>query len=404
MFEDAQAGVEAGRAGNFGWVVGVDRTGQAEALKRRGADVVVAGPRRADQAGMIGQEVFAVEPWVVRERELRDDAAAAERVDLRALQRAHRPARQPRRGRAGRRARARSSTRSSRSAPAALRGGRLRLSRGGPDAHQRHQRQADPAARRRRAVRRPLRARWSRHERVLDLRDGVLRREVEWVSPAGQGVRVRSTRLVSFVQRSVAAIRYEVEPLEAGARIVVQSELVANEPVPGESDDPRAAAALRAPLVSEHHGHHELRAGLIHRTQARAACGWRRRWTTSSTGTDDVSTAAESEADLARVTITHGARARPDAARRQVARLRLVEPALAARRCATRSRRRSRPRAGRAGTACAAASASTSTTSGPARTSSSTATSRSSRRCASRSSTCSRPARARRSARSRPRA
>ncbi len=41
VFEDAQAGVEAGRAGNFGWVVGVDRTGQAEALKRRGADVVV---------------------------------------------------------------------------------------------------------------------------------------------------------------------------------------------------------------------------------------------------------------------------------------------------------------------------------------------------------------------------
>jgi beta-phosphoglucomutase family hydrolase len=41
VFEDAQAGVEAGRAGDFGWVVGVDRTGQAEALKRRGADVVV---------------------------------------------------------------------------------------------------------------------------------------------------------------------------------------------------------------------------------------------------------------------------------------------------------------------------------------------------------------------------
>jgi beta-phosphoglucomutase family hydrolase len=41
VFEDALAGVEAGRAGNFGWVVGVDRTGQAEALSQRGADVVV---------------------------------------------------------------------------------------------------------------------------------------------------------------------------------------------------------------------------------------------------------------------------------------------------------------------------------------------------------------------------
>lgn len=41
VFEDALAGVEAGRSGGFGWVVGVDRTGQGEALRRRGADVVV---------------------------------------------------------------------------------------------------------------------------------------------------------------------------------------------------------------------------------------------------------------------------------------------------------------------------------------------------------------------------
>lgn len=42
VFEDALAGVEAGRAGAFGWVVGVDRTGQAGALRARGADVVVS--------------------------------------------------------------------------------------------------------------------------------------------------------------------------------------------------------------------------------------------------------------------------------------------------------------------------------------------------------------------------
>ncbi len=41
VFEDALAGVEAGRAGRFGFVVGVDRVGQAEALKTHGADVVV---------------------------------------------------------------------------------------------------------------------------------------------------------------------------------------------------------------------------------------------------------------------------------------------------------------------------------------------------------------------------
>ena len=41
VFEDALAGVEAGRAGRFGHVVGVDRVGQAAALTEHGADVVV---------------------------------------------------------------------------------------------------------------------------------------------------------------------------------------------------------------------------------------------------------------------------------------------------------------------------------------------------------------------------
>jgi beta-phosphoglucomutase family hydrolase len=41
VFEDALAGVEAGRSGGFGFVVGVDRVGQREALLQRGADVVV---------------------------------------------------------------------------------------------------------------------------------------------------------------------------------------------------------------------------------------------------------------------------------------------------------------------------------------------------------------------------
>jgi beta-phosphoglucomutase family hydrolase len=42
VFEDALAGVAAGRAGRFGFVVGVDRVGQAEALREHGADLVVS--------------------------------------------------------------------------------------------------------------------------------------------------------------------------------------------------------------------------------------------------------------------------------------------------------------------------------------------------------------------------
>jgi len=51
VFEDALAGVEAGRAGHFGIVVGVDRVGQADALREHGADLVVR-----DLAELLGAE------------------------------------------------------------------------------------------------------------------------------------------------------------------------------------------------------------------------------------------------------------------------------------------------------------------------------------------------------------
>jgi alpha,alpha-trehalose phosphorylase len=105
------------------------------------------------------------------------------------------------------------------------------------------------------------------HDRVLDLRAGVLRRTTRWTSPAGRTVEVRATRLVSFGYRSIAAIEYEVRPIDAAAQVVLQSELVANEPGPAASDDPRAAAVLEAPLESEVHGVEDVRALLVHRTR-----------------------------------------------------------------------------------------------------------------------------------------
>ncbi|GAB3817198.1 hypothetical protein GCM10027605_67510 [Micromonospora zhanjiangensis] len=76
------------------------------------------------------------------------------------------------------------------------------------------------------------------HERVLDLRAGTLHRSVQWRSPAGRLVRVNSTRMVSFSQRAVAAIRYEVEAVDAPLRVTVQSELVANEELPRRARTP----------------------------------------------------------------------------------------------------------------------------------------------------------------------
>ncbi len=106
-----------------------------------------------------------------------------------------------------------------------------------------------------------------RHERVLDFRAGTLSRTVEWVSPAGRAVRITSVRLISFTQRSIAAINYNVEPLDGPVRVVLQSELVANEQLPAVSGDPRVAAVLEAPLEALEHGATDTRAGLIHRTR-----------------------------------------------------------------------------------------------------------------------------------------
>lgn len=103
------------------------------------------------------------------------------------------------------------------------------------------------------------------HERVLDLRAGTLTREVAWRSPTGRTVRVASRRLVSLTQRAVAAIAYEVEAVDGPADVVVQSELVANEPLPAPAHDPRSASPT-GPLVAEQAHAEGTGAHLVHRT------------------------------------------------------------------------------------------------------------------------------------------
>jgi alpha,alpha-trehalose phosphorylase len=108
------------------------------------------------------------------------------------------------------------------------------------------------------------------HERVLDLQAGTLHREAEWVSPAGKRIKVRSTRLVSFTHRAVAAFVYEVEAVDQSSRVILQSELVANEAQPAASQDPRVAAALAAPLLAVSQDHQDCGAILLHKTRQTA--------------------------------------------------------------------------------------------------------------------------------------
>ncbi|GAB2757976.1 glycoside hydrolase family 65 protein [Streptomyces bullii] len=142
-----------------------------------------------------------------------------------------------------------------------------------------------------------------RHERTLDLRRGVLERSCEWTSPAGSTVRVRSTRLVSLTQRAIAAVAYEVEPVDSRTRVVVQSELVANESLPEPDGDPRAARALKSPLEPEEDLASGNRLRLVHRTRR---SGLRVAVAADHvvSGPERTTTDSESNVDVARLTVT----------------------------------------------------------------------------------------------------
>ncbi|MCG8969311.1 MULTISPECIES: glycoside hydrolase family 65 protein [Streptomyces] len=142
-----------------------------------------------------------------------------------------------------------------------------------------------------------------KHERTLDLRRGVLERLCEWTSPAGSTIRVRSTRLVSLTQRAIAAVEYEVEPVDSRIRVVIQSELVTNESLPGPDGDPRTAKALKSPLEPEEDLALGPRLRLVHRTRR---SGLRVAVAADHVvdGPEETSTSSESNEDVARLTIT----------------------------------------------------------------------------------------------------
>ncbi|GAB11269.1 putative glycosidase [Gordonia araii NBRC 100433] len=141
------------------------------------------------------------------------------------------------------------------------------------------------------------------HSRTLDFRTGTLRRETVWTSPTGRTVRIRSERLVSFTKRAVAAIHYEVEPLSEDMTIVLQSDLLANEPIPLPGNDPRLAAALESPLVADLADCHKHSAVLVHHTrnsQLHMAAGMDHTLDLPS----DAQTSIRADGDLARLTIS----------------------------------------------------------------------------------------------------
>ncbi|WP_205697426.1 glycoside hydrolase family 65 protein [Conexibacter sp. SYSU D00693] len=141
------------------------------------------------------------------------------------------------------------------------------------------------------------------HERELDLRAGVLRRQLRWRSAYGHRIEVRTKRMVSFLQRSVAAIQYEVEALDEPLWVTLQSILVANQDERSGGEDPRSARAIGDVLDPRLAVGGDRRAVLCHatkRTQLSVASGMDH--VLDAPG--DCRVSLDVEDDLARVTVS----------------------------------------------------------------------------------------------------
>ncbi len=92
----------------------------------------------------------------------------------------------------------------------------------------------------------PIRSELLEYERRLDVRTGVLTRELVWRTGDGARVRVTSRRLVSFTRRHVALLEYSVTPLDAPATVRLVASLVNRQDGPeGRGDDGAAGADPR---------------------------------------------------------------------------------------------------------------------------------------------------------------
>lgn len=114
-------------------------------------------------------------------------------------------------------------------------------------------------------------------ERVLDMREGVLTRDLLWETPSKKRVRIKSQRVVTFRHRHLAAICYEVTVENAAAPVEIASEIVTRHDKPVHSEDPRQTRGFKdGVLVTKTRWEKENRLMLGQITKSsgmRIACG-----------------------------------------------------------------------------------------------------------------------------------
>ncbi|UGQ46198.1 glycoside hydrolase family 65 protein [Massilia endophytica] len=95
----------------------------------------------------------------------------------------------------------------------------------------------------------PLQGGVDNYERSLDFRTGILQRSLEWTSPQGRKVAIRSSRLVSFENKHLFAIRFEVTPLNFAGSVRIVSALNGAVKNLEAGDDPRVGSAVSGPAL-----------------------------------------------------------------------------------------------------------------------------------------------------------
>ncbi len=118
-------------------------------------------------------------------------------------------------------------------------------------------------------------ARMRNYERVLDMRDGTLTRELEWSTPAGKHVHIRTLRMASFEHRHVMAFEFEVTLLDHAAPLVLSSKVVNRQDREASvSSQAGEESATRDPRLASTFDHRVLQTRVHRREGTRLLLGY----------------------------------------------------------------------------------------------------------------------------------
>lgn len=113
------------------------------------------------------------------------------------------------------------------------------------------------------------------YERSIDFREGILRRNIVWRTPAGKKVQVRSTRMASFTERHLAVMTFEVTMLDGDAPIAISSSVVNKEDFDEVSGQVGSSTGIDDPRQTRTFDHRVLESEFFWHSPRRMILGYK---------------------------------------------------------------------------------------------------------------------------------